>query len=70
MRHDIFIRRGAEWSLYVEAVTPGNSLRIAGVLERQGESVLITTHGRVLGKHVYCTAPMHHAEQQTALDLD
>jgi hypothetical protein len=66
-RQDIFILSGADdgpvepghyrhWRPYAEAVTPANARRIAAALEADGEQVLICTHARILGKHVYQTS--------------
>jgi hypothetical protein len=60
-RHDIFVKQtpgdyGSEWGLYCAAVLPSQSIRIAGALEAQGETVRIMAHDNV-GRLVYETPP-------------
>lgn len=61
-RIDIFLYKGpghgdygTAWKLYVRAVLPSNARRMVDVLERDGEYVTTTTHGKTLGRHLYTT---------------
>lgn len=61
------------WRIYVENVAGAAWRQMVAGLERDGETVLVCRHARVLGKHVYQTPPpavIRTRDEQDARETD